>query len=261
MKVFIVLAHPDLRSFNGSMFKDTIKHLESQGHEVKFTDLYRENFKAVVDADDFLNFDKNDRLHPARASFNATLSGQLTKDVYDEQEKLKWADLVILQFPLWWYTMPAILKGWFERVYSCGFAYGVGVHDETHYGDRFGEGVLEGKKAILNVTVGGYPSHYSARGINGNIDDLLFPINHNILYYPGFTVLPPHVTYRTDRATDVEYAQSRDAFFQILDNVDHVEPIAYRRQNFGDYEIPSMELKTGLEQPGETGFSIHISKK
>lgn len=260
MKVFIVLAHPDIKSFNGSMFQDTIKHLESHGHEVKFTDLYRQNFKSIVDADDFLNFDKNDRLHPARASFSANASGNLTKDVYDEQEKLKWADLVIFQFPLWWYTMPAILKGWFERVYACGFAYGVGVHDETRYGDRFGEGVMEGKKAILNVTVGGYPSHYSPRGINGPIDDILFPITHNILYYPGFTVLPSYITYRTDKSTEAEYEKSRDDFFRILDDIENVKPIAYRRQNFGDYEIPSMVLKKDLEQPGETGFGIHIAK-
>ena len=47
-----------------------------------------------------------------------------------------------------------------------------------------------------------WPEHYSECGINGQIDDLLFPINHGILFYPGFTVLPPFVAYRVDRLDD-----------------------------------------------------------
>lgn len=260
MKVFIVFAHPELKSFNGSFLKSTVEHLEKKGHEVRVSDLYREQFKSVVDEKDFLNFKEGDRLKVAFQSFLATTEGKLTEDVNKAQENMKWADLVIYQFPLWWYTMPAILKGWFERVFTCGFAYGVGVHDETHYGDRFGEGVMAGKKAILAITAGGYPSHYNARGINGPIDDLLFPITHNILFYPGFTVLPSHITYKTDKAGDKEFEESLNSFLNTLDNIDTVEPIPFRKQNFGDYEFPSMTLKEGLEQQNEAGFSIHIKK-
>ncbi|KAK5962774.1 NAD(P)H-dependent oxidoreductase PWA37_005221 [Arxiozyma heterogenica] len=260
MKVFIVFAHPELKSFNGSFMKATVEHLEKKGHEVRVSDLYREHFKCVVDEKDFLNFKDGDRLKVAFQSYLANSEGKLTEDVYRTQANLAWADLVIFQFPLWWYTMPAILKGWFERVYTCGYAYGVGVHDETHYGDRFGEGVMEGKKAILAVTVGGSKTHYSPRGINGPIDHILFPITHNILYYPGFTVLPSHITYETDKAGDKEFNDSLNAFLNTLDNIDTVVPIAFRRQNFGDYEMPSLQLKEGLEQPNETGFDIHIKK-
>lgn len=45
-----------------------------------------------------------------------------------------------------------------------------------------------------------------------------------------------------------------------LDNVDTIKPIAYRKQIFGDYVYPSLELKEGLEQPNETGFAMHIEK-
>ncbi len=61
-----------------------------------------------------------------------------------------WADAVIFQFPLWWFSMPAILKGWIERVYAYGFAYGVGEHSESHWGDRYGEGSMTGKRAMLS---------------------------------------------------------------------------------------------------------------
>lgn len=184
----------------------------------------------------------------------------MTEDVYKAQANLSWADLVIFQFPLWWFSMPVILKGWFDRVYSCGYAYNVGVYDATHYGDRYGEGVMEGKKAILAVTVGADKSHFGPRDINGPIDHLLFPITHNILYYSGFTVLPTHITYKVGKASEKEFNDSINTFLNILDNIDTVEPIAFRRQNFGDYEIPSLQLKEGLEQLNETGFDIHIKK-
>jgi putative NADPH-quinone reductase len=83
--------------------------------------------------------------------------------------------------------MPAILKGWVDRVYAYGFAYGVGEHSDQRWGDRFGEGTLVGKRAMLIVTTGGWEEHYSARGVNGPIDDLLFPVNHGVLYYPAMT--------------------------------------------------------------------------
>ncbi len=97
----------------------------------------------------------------AEASGRAFTAGALTEDVKAEQEKLLWADMLILQFPLWWYHMPAILKGWVDRVYAFGFAYGVGERSDTHWGDRFGEGTLAGKRAMLFVTVGGWATHYA----------------------------------------------------------------------------------------------------
>lgn len=260
MKVFIVFAHPELKSFNGSFLKGTVEHLEGNGHEVRVSDLYREHFKSVVDEKDFLNFKEGDKLNVFVQSTMATKEGKLTKDVYDAQANLKWADLVIFQFPYWWFSMPAILKGWFDRVYSSGFAYNVGVHNSTRFGDRYGEGNMAGKKAMLAVTVGGSESQYSPRGINGSINELLFPITHGMLHYPGFTVLPSHITYKTDRAGEQEFNDSLNSFLNKLDNIDTIKPIAYRKQNFGDYEYPSLELKEGLEQPNESGLSIHIAK-
>lgn len=260
MKVLFVFAHPDKNSFSHSLLDAAVKRLESKGNEVKVSDLYRMKFKTTVDEDDFLNHENGTRLKVAQASYIATEAHQLTDDVVAEQEKLKWADTVIFQFPIWWFSMPAILKGWFDRVFSCGFAYGVGVHDETHYGDRYGEGVMEGKRAFCIVTTGGSSDHYSQRGINGPIDDILFPINHNMLFYPGFSVLPPVVTFRTDSRREEVYANAEKAVLERMDNLATVEPIHYRRQNFGDYNIPEMTLKEGLEQPDQTHFDIHIKR-
>ncbi|HEY9346912.1 MAG TPA: NAD(P)H-dependent oxidoreductase, partial [Inquilinus sp.] len=199
MKVLLVFAHPEPRSLNGALRDVAIRELEAQGHEVRVSDLYADGWKSEVDRADFPSMAPDERLIPVAASKNAFEADALTEDVKAEIEKLLWADALILQFPLWWFSMPAILKGWVDRVFAYGFAYGVGEHSDRRWGDRYGEGALAGKRAMLIVTAGGWEEHYAARGVNGPIDDLLFPINHGILYYPGYDVLPPFVAYRVDR--------------------------------------------------------------
>ena len=221
------------------------------------SDLYAMNWKAVVDAADY-GPEASSPLRVARDSGRAFDAGTLAPEVRAEQEKLLWADTVIFQFPLWWYTMPAILKGWVDRVFTFHFAYGVGEHSDTKYGERFGEGTLAGRRALLSVTAGGLESHYAPRGINGPIDDLLFPIQHGILYYPGMEVLPPFVLYGTDRMTEDEYPAVAEAWVRRLLTLESTEPIAFRPQNLGDYEIPSLHLKEGREPAGRTGFGLHV---
>ncbi|MEU8452900.1 NAD(P)H-dependent oxidoreductase [Streptomyces griseoaurantiacus] len=257
MKTLIVHAHPEPKSLNGSLKDLAVSTLEAAGHEVRVSDLYAMNWKAVVDAADY-GPEVSDRLLVARDSGRAFEAGTLTQDVRAEQEKLLWAETVIFQFPLWWYSMPAILKGWVDRVFTYRFAYGVGEHSDTRYGERYGEGTLAGRKALLSVTVGGPEAHYAARGINGPIDDLLFPIHHGILYYPGIEPLPPFVLHGTDRMTDEEYADAAKAWERRLLTLESTEPIPFRPQNFGDYEIPSLQLKEGLEPAGRTGFGLHV---
>jgi NAD(P)H dehydrogenase (quinone) len=217
------------------------------------------NWKAVVDAADY-GSDASSPLKVALDSGRAFDAGTLTPDVLAEQEKLLWADTIIFQFPLWWYTMPAILKGWVDRVFTYHFAYGVGEHSDTKYGERFGEGTLAGRKALLSVTAGGPESHYAARGINGPIDDLLFPIHHGILYYPGFDVLPPYLVYRTHKVDETAYARITEELGQRLDTLFTTEPIPFRPQNAGDYDIPALTLRPDIA-PGQAGFAVHSAPR
>ena len=257
MKVFIVFAHPEPQSLNGALLRTTVEELEEQGHEVQISDLYAMKWKSQVDRDDFPHLPADARLKVAYASAEATASNRLTDDVKREQEKLLWADTVIFQFPLWWMGMPAILKGWFERVYSLGFAYGLGEYSDAKWGDRYGEGKMQGKKAFLVVTIGGWKEHYSTRGISGPIDDLLFPINHGLLYYTGFEVLPPFLLFRSDRADDVIFKTTGDELRQRLRTISTTKPIRFRPQNGGDYEIPALALKPELGDASASGFSLH----
>jgi NAD(P)H dehydrogenase (quinone) len=156
--------------------------------------------------------------------------------------------------------MPAILKGWVDRVYAYGFGYGVGEHSDRHWGDRFGEGTLAGKRAMLIVTTGGWEEHYSPRGINGPIDDLLFPINHGILYYPGYDVLPPFVVYRVDQLDKAGFEASADRLRERMRTLATIAPIPYRPQNGGDYLIPGLQLRPALEKPGTSGLALHLRR-
>ncbi|MCK1362854.1 NAD(P)H-dependent oxidoreductase [Bradyrhizobium sp. 199] len=260
MKVLIVYAHPERRSLSGSLRDVAVRELEAQGHEVRVSDLYAQGWKPDVDRADFPSLPADARLAPAAASRQAFEAGTLTADVKAEIEKLLWADVLILLFPLWWFSMPAILKGWVDRVFAYGFAYGVGEHSEKRWGDRYGEGRLAGKRAMLIVTAGGWQEHYSARGINGPIDDLLFPINHGILYYPGYDVLPPFVVYKADKLDEGGFRAIAERLRERMRTLATTSPIAYRRQNGGDYLIPSMQLRAGLESPGASGFALHVGR-
>ncbi|WBL79258.1 NAD(P)H-dependent oxidoreductase [Bradyrhizobium xenonodulans] len=260
MKVLVVFAHPEQRSLSGSLRDVAVRELEAQGHEVRVSDLYAEGWKSDVGRDDFPSLPADARLAPAAASKQAFEAGTLTPDVKREIEKLLWADALILQFPLWWFSMPAILKGWVDRVFAYGFAYGVGEHSEKRWGDRYGEGTLAGKRAMLIVTAGGWQEHYSARGINGPIDDLLFPINHGILYYPGYDVLPPFVVYKADKLGEGGFEAIAERLRERMRTLATASPIPYRRQNGGDYLIPSMQLRAGLESPEASGFALHLAR-
>ncbi|CCC67253.1 hypothetical protein NCAS_0A06950 [Naumovozyma castellii] len=261
MKVLIVFAHPERHSLNGALLDTAVKHFEDKGDEVKVSDLYAMNWKSELSREDFPQYPKDKKLNLMAAGAEAFYSETITSDVIAEQEKMKWADLVVLQFPMWWFSMPAIMKGWVDRVFAFGFGFGLGEYNDKHFGDRYGEGIMEGKKAMLMVTTGGWESHYSNRGINGTMDEILHHIQHGILFYVGFDILPPFVLYGTMSLKEgKELDATAKRLCDQLDNVQSVKPINYRKQNFGDYDIPSLVLKEGREQPGETGFQMHINK-
>lgn len=257
MKILVVSAHPDPASLTNALCGVAVNQLEADRHEVRVTDLYAAGWKSAVDRFDFPSLPEAARLRVPAASSAAFATGTLTDDVITEQAKLLWADALILVFPLWWFSMPAILKGWVDRVYAYGFAYGVGEHSETRWGDRYGEGTLAGKRAMLVVTAGGWESHYGPRGINGPIDDLLFPIQHGVLFYPGYDVLPPFIVYRADGLSERAFAATAESLRARMRTLFSTPPIPYRRQNGGDYAIPSMELRPDLT-PDLSGFAAHL---
>lgn len=227
MNVFLVYAHPSPNSLNATVKNHAVRTLREAGHEVKVSDLYAMRWKAVADEDDFPEREQAQPFKYEAASAEAYRTRTQSPDVAAEQEKLLWADAVVLQFPLWWYGMPAILKGWVVRVYANGFAYGRGAFGQGKYGQRYGEGVLQAKRAMVCVTVGGRVAHYGPSGIGGQIDDLLWPVQHGILFYPGMTVVPPTVFYEVRKANENAVKIFCDHYASRLMSLQETDPIAY----------------------------------
>ena len=252
--VLLVLAHPEPQSLNAHLLHAARDELQAQGHRAVVSDLYALGWKAAVDGSDF-----PDRLDPARLnvvaeSGHAWRQGTLTPDVRAEQAKLLEADAVVFQFPLWWFGMPAIMKGWIERVFAYGLAYGY-RNEGNHY--RYGEGGLHGKRAMLSVTTGGPALDYAPRGINGQLDELLFPITHGTLFYPGMSVLRTHATYGTGRITPEGVDAARAAWRQRLQGVFDETPLPFRAQNGGDF--PDGHALADHVAADRTGFEAHLA--
>jgi NAD(P)H dehydrogenase (quinone) len=256
MNVLVLHAHPEPRSLTSSLKNFAVSALERAGHEVRVSDLYAMKWKATLDIDDFPAHADGERLYPTQASGRAFATKQQAADVSAEQEKVIWADALILNFPLWWYGMPAILKGWFDRVWAAGWAYDVGRHGGSRWGIRFGEGTLQGKRALLVTTIGGRAPQYGPRGVNGHLDDLLFPLTHGCLFYPGIDVLPPLAFFSVgNRVSPADYEAMCARLQARLDTLATAAVTPFRPQNYGDYDA-SQVLLPHLS-PAATGLSMH----
>lgn len=250
--VLIVYAHPEPTSLTRQFVAESVQTLEQQGHTVLQSDLYGMGWKATFDERDFPSRINSDRLAFIQESKHAYTTNQQTQDVTAEQHKLLAADAVIFHFPLWWFGMPAILKGWIDRVYAYGFAYGYNGEGNRY---RYGDGILKGKRALLSVMVGGPEDDYSPRGINGPLEELLFPITHGTLFFPGMDVLPTHAVYGTGKPSKAVIEKEVATWRLRLEHLFNEPPIPFRRQNDGEYQRNILVEHIAV---GKTGMAIHI---
>ena len=126
MRVLIVYAHPEPTSFNGAMKDLAVETLTAAGHSVTVSDLYAQGFNPVAGAHDFTHRADPARLDLGAEQANAARTAGFAPDVQAEIDKLMAADFLLLQFPFWWYSVPAMLKGWIDRVFAYGVAYDFG---------------------------------------------------------------------------------------------------------------------------------------
>jgi len=186
LNILIVHCHPEARSFNGSLKDVAIKLFKGQGDNVEVSDLYAENFDPVErpqNYSDRVDMERFDILSEQRNAFD---NNALPIDIQREIKRLEKCDLLILQFPLWWHQQPAMLKGWFDRVFIAGGLYTSKM--------RYDKGYFKGKKAFCSVTSGAPFSTFTENGRGGGrIEDLLRAMNFS-LHYMGFEVLPPYIS-------------------------------------------------------------------
>ena len=221
MNVFIVYWHPEPRSFNHAMFAKACQTLADAGADVRTSDLQamafdpvsgRSNFQTTKDPD-FLKLQLEELYATERNGFSPALEAEL--------QKLEWCDLMIWQFPLWWFGLPATLKGWVDRVFAMGRIYG---------GGRFYErGVLQGKRAFLSLTTGGPQDLFLQDGFHGDIHGILKPIHRGMLQFVGFDVLAPHIVYGPARMSDEQRKGELERFGRRLRQIAEERPIEVGR--------------------------------
>lgn len=213
MNVLIVYAHPEPKSFDAQMLEHAVELLQDLGYAVQVSDLYAKEFRAVASRGDFVDpadeqfFDlRNEQAHAAR-------NGTFTPDILNEQQLILWADILILQFPLWWYSVPAIMKGWLDRVLAYGFAYGQGRS-------------MIGRRAIIVTTTGGAAQVYTAE-MRDALTHLLEPIHRHTLHFCGFEVLPPFAVYGAASATPQQREEYLQQYTNILHSLDRIVPLKF----------------------------------
>jgi NAD(P)H dehydrogenase (quinone) len=141
MNHVIVYAHPNPSSFNHAIVDALRQSLQDQGASVVMRDLYALGFNPVLTGGDL----------------SQIVAGNTPKDIAEEQKHISWADVVSFIYPLWWTGMPAIMKGYIDRVFTFGFAYTANESGIVK--------LLSGKKAIIISTQGTPASVYEAKGM------------------------------------------------------------------------------------------------
>lgn len=183
MKCLIVYAHPNPKSFNNAVKETVVEELKRAGKEVTTRDLYALNFNPVLRGDDF----------------GAIQKGSVLEDVKAEQEHIRAADVIVFVSPLWWTGLPAILKGYIDRVFTIGFAYAFTETGVT--------GLLKDKSVMLFTTTGTPHDMYEASGmfksLGQTIDGGIFNFcGMDVIEHKYLTAIP--YTTDSDRAKMLE---------------------------------------------------------
>lgn len=197
MRVHLVHAHPEADSFVAAMRDRIVAGFRARGDGVEVSDLYAMGFDPLAKAADF-----GERRDPAHLVYaleqrHGWQSRSLAPDILAEVDKVLAADLLAFTFPVWWFGVPAILKGWIDRIFLSGPFYG---------GRRvYGAGGLAGKRAFAAFSLGGRPGMFGPGSLHGELEQgMLRHFLQGTLGYVGLAVHRPfaayHVPYLDDAA-------------------------------------------------------------
>ena len=247
MRAHVVLAHPEPASFNGRLAGITREALGAAGWRTSFSDLC---------AMDFDPREGPQRSRPRRSPHGfdaqteqraASEAGTLPDDVRGEIDRLLACDLLVVHFPLWWFGMPAILKGWLDRVF---------VHGTMHRSRRrFDTGVCAGKAMIACVTTGASAETCACDGYEGDVQLHLWPLLFAFRYV-GFEVLAPEVLHGVTGGPAAAGTRLRDGhaarWRAALDGLATRPRVPYNRD--GDFDATG---RLRAEAPSYSPFIRH----
>jgi NAD(P)H dehydrogenase (quinone) len=186
VNVLIVYAHHEPSSYTAALknvAEATMSHL---GHRVLVSDLYGQGFNPVAQKWDFVATSGGHFNYMLEQKHAANLDMAFSPDILGEVQKVKAADLILFVTPIWWFSVPAILKGWFDRVLVMGVTWDSGRIYEN--------GLLRGKQAMVVASGGGPAEYYQPSGKHrATPTQILHPINHGTLAFCGLNVHEPFV--------------------------------------------------------------------
>jgi NAD(P)H dehydrogenase (quinone) len=193
------------------MFRTACEALSGAGYEVRTSNLHEMRFDPVSSRKNFTTVKDPNYFKQQIEEMHATEMNGFSAEIASEMEKIEWCDLMIWQFPLWWFGLPAVFKGWVDRVFAMGRIY-----NSEHI---YGTGVFRGKRALLSLTTGGPEEAYREGGFNGDIAAILRPIHRGMLQFVGFDVLAPQIVYGPVRMTDEQRQQAMITYAKRLKEI------------------------------------------
>jgi NAD(P)H dehydrogenase (quinone) len=217
MNVFIVYAHAEPASFNGAALQTAVNTLSDAGHSVTVSNLYAMGFNPVSGRHNFTSEWDPDYFKQQAEETHASAIDGFSEDIETELARVEACDLMIWQFPLWWFGLPAILKGWVDRVFAMGRVY--------EYGRIYETGAFRDKRALLSLTTGGHAAEFARNGVYGDIDSMLWPIQHGILQFTGFSVLAPHIVFGVPWLDDSARIAALAGWRMRLDAIEGETPV------------------------------------
>ena len=220
-KVLIIHAHPEKHSFCSALKGVARQYFTEKGDLVKESDLYSIGFDPVGDKRDFKSLSNPEFFKYQLEQMNACKTDNFADNLKEEMDKLVWCDVLIFNFPLWWFGLPAILKGWIDRVFAMGLVYGDGR-------GVYENGTFKEKTAFITMTTGGPEIAYTAAG-NGDPAVILFPIHHGMFYFAGMTVLPPFISWGPARMSEQERKAELERYKDYLHSLETQKPIYTNR--------------------------------
>lgn len=205
MNALIIHAHENPKSFCSALALKAKSTLSEIGYTTECSDLYDMNFNPIGSKNDFIELSDSEYYKYPLEQWNASQKNLFQKDVQLEIDKLLRANVLIFNFPLWWYSMPAILKGWVDRVLAYGVAYG------GSYG-TFDKGRFVGCTAMATITTGS-PKNPEEED---SIGEILKNVNEGIFKYIGYDTLEPFVAYGASRISHEERLQYLQDYEDLL---------------------------------------------
>ncbi|XP_045205130.1 ribosyldihydronicotinamide dehydrogenase [quinone]-like isoform X2 [Mercenaria mercenaria] len=218
--VLIVYAHQEPKSFNGALKDTAVEVLRGQGHKVTVSDLYEMRFDPTASKHTFKERSDKEHFKFQQELSHAAENGTLPDDIRIEIDKMLAADLIILQFPMYWLGMPAILKGWIDRCFAEKVVF------DTMSLKWFDNGPFINKKIMLSFTAGGTEDFFSNSGIFGDMDVILWPIQ-NMLRFTGFQVLAPQISHAPADVSENQRTCMLQMWSDRLQTIWKEEPLSF----------------------------------